>query len=163
MRRLSIDAWWYGAALWLYPPAFRREFQDELSSDFEDGRSEALAAGTARARWRFRAQLLLDLSRSLPVEWIRSGLPLVALLAAVVPMSAVYLLALGVSRVRIVLGPRALADADVIGVVLLASVCVTLIAMTIVLTLWFARPPRWQPRRLSLGPPAILASRRRRE
>jgi hypothetical protein len=162
MRRFSIDAWWYGAALWLYPPAFRREFRDELSSDFEDGRSEALAAGTTRARWRFRAQLLLDLSRSLPVEWIRSGLPLVAVLAALLSMSTFVLLAQAASYVTFEAQSPAQPDADVVDLVLLASVSVAIIAATIVFTLWFARVPRWRPRRQPLGPPAILASRRRR-
>jgi hypothetical protein len=133
-----VDAWLYRAALHLYPPAFRHEFMDEMVHDFEEARAEARAAGS-RDLWRFHLRLVVDLSRSLPLQWFRSGLPLIAALSALVPLSATYLIARALRRFVVVM-PAPSADAEAIGLVLLASVTIALIAMTIVLTLWFAHP-----------------------
>ena len=91
------------------------------------------------ARRRLYAALAADLARTVPLQWARSGLPLIAVLSAIVPLSAVYVIA-RVMRQMVVVMPIPEADADVIGVVLIASVTVALVAMTIVLTLWCAHP-----------------------
>jgi len=81
------------------------------------------------------------------LQWVRSGLPLIAVLSSIVPLAAVYVIA-RVMRQMVVVMPIPEADADVIGVVLLVSVTIALVAMTIVVTLGFAHPLMTKRRRL---------------
>jgi hypothetical protein len=134
------------AALCLFPPAFRREFGDEMRWDFDEARSAIdrvvppLNPRAHRlARWRLYSTLAADLARTVPLQWARSGLPLIVVLSAIVPFAAVYAIA-RVMRQMVVVMPVPEADADVIGVVLLVSITISLVAMTIVFTLWFVHP-----------------------
>ena len=144
----------FRAALYLFPPGFRREFGDEMRWDCDEARAAidrdvpALNSRAHRlARWRLYSTLAADLARTVPLQWARSGLPLIAVLSAIVPFAAVYVIA-RVMRRMVVVMPVPEADADVIGVVLLVSVTIALVAMTIVFTLWFAHPLMSKRRRV---------------
>src|SRR6185295_11324783 len=78
-----IEARLYRAALRLCPDAFRRDHGDEMMCDFDDARSEAAASG-ARAVWAFRLLVAADLGRTLVVQWLRTGLPVIGCTAAIV-------------------------------------------------------------------------------
>lgn len=145
-HRRRLDARLLGGALHLYPPAFRREFGREMRLDFDEARAaidRAVPAADRHAHraacWRLYTTLTADLARTVPLQWARSGLPLIAVLSAIVPLAVVYGIARVMRRMAVVM-PVPEADAEVIGVVLIASVTIALVAMTIVLTLWFAHP-----------------------
>jgi hypothetical protein len=135
----SFDARLYRAALYLYPPVFRRDFSAEILCDFDQARDEA-AGG--RGLWAFRAELLADLAVSLPRQWLSSGWP--AILGGA--LGGPFIMASGVARLwqwqgPLVVLPAGHADADAIGLILLATVSLVVIASTIVFTLWLAPSP----------------------
>jgi hypothetical protein len=138
--RPPLDARLYRAALRLCPGEFRRDHGDEMACDFEDARREAMAAG-ARAVWVFRLLVAADLARTLVVQWLRTGLPIIgaaALLTTLLLASAVASAARFVSvRMRVERLPS-----DAVGVVLLSAVAVMVIVATIVFNHWVHRPRR---------------------
>jgi hypothetical protein len=136
----------YRAALWLCPPAFRREFAAQMLQDFAEARSESRASGRPGDRWRFRARMALDLTRTIAAQWTRSPLPYIAGVAAVVSVVVAGVVADVVLRLRIDAAVE-LDDADVVGLVLVATTVVMLVSSTIILTLWAARPARRVGRR----------------
>lgn len=133
-----LDASSYRAGLRLCPPAFRREYGDQMLQDFEDACREA-ADGDGMGR--FRLQMGLDLIRTLCVQWFRSGWPVIMLLSVLPMLAAGTGLArlVGHANFRI---PDNQPDSEAIGLVLIATVTVFLVATTIVLTLWATRPRR---------------------
>jgi hypothetical protein len=140
LRRLPtfLDASSYRAGLRLCPPAFRREYGDQMQQDFEDACREAADTG---GMGRLRLQMGLDLIRTLTVQWIRSGWPVIMLLSVLPMLGALAGLARLVDRANFVI-PENLPDSEAIGLVLIATITVFLVATTIVLTLWATRPRR---------------------
>ena len=138
--RTPLDARLYRLGLRLCPGEFRRDHGDEMACDFEDARSEAAASGT-RAVWAFRLLVGTDLARTLAVQWLRTGLPVIggaALLFTLLLANAVASAARFVTaRMRVDRLPS-----DAVGVVLLAAVAVMLIVATIVFNQWVHRPRR---------------------
>jgi putative ABC transport system permease protein len=67
MRLLSLVS---RLALWLYPPAFRRKYGEQIEDDVQEVWS---VATPGRARMRSARRLLTDLGRSLPREWAREA------------------------------------------------------------------------------------------
>jgi hypothetical protein len=138
----SLEGQCYRIALMLCPPVFRREHGDEMSRDFDDLRGEAAACGNG-ALWTLRLATALDLIRMLGVQWLRTGLPVIAFVAA----SVQFAIALGLAafvRVATISLPQpddvvANADAEVLGVLLIAITSIVLIGMTITLNLWVTR------------------------
>jgi hypothetical protein len=133
----SLDARLYRAALYLYPPAFRREFSPDMIRDFDEARREAQLAG--RGLWAFRAQMSADLGRSVVLQWLRTGLPAIVAMAVTGPLIVASALASVWRPVSFVL-PQGTADADLIALELLVAVVILVIAATIIFTLWFTRP-----------------------
>ena len=136
----SLDGRLYRAALSLCPAGFRQEHGDEMARDFEEARGEAAATGD-RALWTLRLLMALDLVRTAGVQWLRTGLPAIALASILVPLSLAEGLAILARRARIRM-PADIAQNELLGVLLLAVVAVVLIAMTIVVSLWAGRPSR---------------------
>ena len=122
----------------LCPPAFRRDYAADMLLDAADARAEADAAGQPDRLWRWRIQITLDFVRTLGVQWLRTGVPVIAIVAAAIPLAIVAGLASVARRVRVEI-PADLPDAEAIGLVLLATLAFCFIAMTIVLTLWTSR------------------------
>jgi hypothetical protein len=144
--RLTFGRRLYGAALYLYPPAFRREFGPEMIRDFDEALAERWCRRGLLAL--FLAHIGADLARSAAWQWLRSGLPAVAAAAA----SATLVSLAAMSHVwprptgEMVL-PSNPADRELLGLLILAVLAILLIATTIVLTLWAAPVRRLQRRR----------------
>ena len=146
LRRLPSAIRIYGAALWLCPPSFRRQYGDQMRRDFVEARDDARAASDPRAVRLFAAQMTIDLARTVVIQWIRTGAIAIAAGAMLCALSLVSALVAFVQRIHVDLPPRAL-EFDVLFVVLIISVIVVIIASTIIFTQWFAGSIRRRPRR----------------
>lgn len=136
---LSIEARLYRAALCLCPPEFRREHGDEMAADFDESRREVSAGGSGS--WTLRAVMGVDLGRTIVVQWWRTGLPAIGIVAGCCSL----LLAAGVAAVARRVTMRIRADVDtpeMVGLVLLIAVAVMVIVTTIVFNLCLYRPRR---------------------
>jgi hypothetical protein len=139
----SLDGRLYRAALSLCPAGFRREHGDEMVRDFDEARGEAAADGH-RALWILRFLMAVDIVRTVGIQWLRSGLPAIGLASTLVTLALAEGIASLALRARFApfQMPANPVDAEVLGLLLLAVMCVMLIAMTIVLTQWVNRPRR---------------------
>ena len=146
LRRLPAAIRIYGAALWLCPPSFRRQYGDQMLRDFVEARADAKAAGERRAIGRFVAQMTIDLARTVVIQWIRTGAIVIAGAAMLCTLTLAGALVGFVRRIRIDVPPRSL-ELDTLFVVLIVSVIVVVIAAAIIFTHWFAASIRRQPRR----------------
>jgi hypothetical protein len=135
----SLDERLYRAALSLCPAGFRVEHGAELARDFGEARGEVLATGDRL--WTFRLLMAVDLARTVAVQWFRTGIPVTALISAVVALTLAAGLA-SVARRATFPMPSDPADAEVLGVLLLAVTSVVVIAMTTSLSLWVSWPRR---------------------
>ena len=139
----SLDGRLYRAALALCPAGFRREHGDEMLRDFDEARGEAAAAGSG-ALWILRLLMAVDLVRTFGIQWLRSGFPAIGLASILVTLALAEGLATLALRARFApfQMPANPADAEILGLLLLAVMSVMLIAMTIVVSLWVNRPRR---------------------
>jgi hypothetical protein len=135
----SLDTRCYQAALYLYPPAFRREYSEEIVRVFDEARHETQLAHPSGGLWAFRARMSADLAIAIVGQWLRSGWPSIVVISMLYPLMAATAAASLWRRVPFVLSPGT-SDADVIALELLAAVVLVVIATTIILTLWFTRP-----------------------
>jgi hypothetical protein len=140
----SLDSRLYRAALYLCPPAFRREFAGDMTRDFDDARRDALAEAIGGRLWQFRALMAVDLARTVAREWLTSAWPFVVLAAIVGPLAITSLLA-RFWRPVVIAVPAGAPDADLVVLELLVAVVFFVVASTIIFTLTFARIR--QPRR----------------
>jgi hypothetical protein len=140
MPKEPVDAMLYRAALYLYPPAFREEYSQEMLLDFQDARRDALAAGPRRLRWMFWAEIAVDLCRSLLMQWLRTGLPLIGATAITCSLAVVLALLFFWQAPFIV--QVAGADIDVLLSGLLSTIVLLIVAGTAILTTWFTRTTR---------------------
>jgi hypothetical protein len=137
----SLDTRFYQAALYLYPPAFRREFSQEIVRVFNEARHETQVASPGGGLWAFRARMSADLASTIVLQWLRTGWPFIVVMSMLYPLMAVSALASLWRRTPFVFVlPRGTADADVIALELLAAIVLVVIATTIIVTLWFTRP-----------------------
>jgi len=136
----------YRAGVWLCPPAFRRDYGGQMLQDYADARHDAAASGRPADRWRFRAQMFVDLARTISWQWVRSGIPIVALVSAAVPLLLAQAITGVFSRIRFDL-PAQGADADAVALFLIATTTVMLVASTITIAVWAAKPARRRQRR----------------
>jgi hypothetical protein len=136
----SLDGRLYRAALSLCPAGFRVEHGDELARDFDEARGEAVETGE-RELWSFRLLMAIDLVRTFAVQWFRTGVPATALASAVFALALAAGLASVARRVTFPM-PSDPADAEILGVLLLAVTSVVIIAMTVSLNLWVNWPRR---------------------
>jgi hypothetical protein len=137
MERTHLDVQLYRAALWLHPAAFRREFSPQMLRDFIEARAEALTSHERRGLWVFRARMGADLIRSIIHQWLRTGWPVILILAVTGPLTAVSLLARMWRPISFDL-PIDAPNADLITIELLAVVAFMIIAATIIFTVAFA-------------------------
>jgi hypothetical protein len=136
---LNLGAKTYRAALQLYPPAFRREFGSEMLHDFHDASRDAADEGGRRGLTSFWLVIATDLLMTIPLEWCRTGLPLLVLAAAAPAATFLGLLA-RVHRRPFLVVPERAADREVLTLLVLVTVLLFLILATMMFTLWFARP-----------------------
>ena len=129
----------YRALLRLYPLHFQQDFASDMALDFADASDEAWQ----RRRWRGVAGIwtraAADLAGSLTVQWVRTGIPLIALLsvsAAVCAASAALTL-VPQEPLPIRLPQR---DQELAMLLLLAGTVFLIIAATIIFSVWFLLP-----------------------
>ncbi len=112
---LSFEARLYRAALRLCPPEFRREHGDEMAADFDEALGELSSTGRTRRLWTLRWAMGVDVGRTIVVQWLRTGLPVIGVIA----VCTTLLLAAGVASAARRLTMRIRADAtasDIVGV-----------------------------------------------
>jgi hypothetical protein len=143
----SLDCRLYRAGLALCPASFQREYAAQMVEDFTEALDEASRASGRASLWRLRGEYGFDLVRTFGVQWTRSGLPLIGLAALVVTLTLVEVLANFVVKRSTFVLPADLANADLIGLLILATVSVFIVASTICITLWAAPPARRTTRR----------------
>ena len=134
-----LDTRCYQAALYLCPPAFRREFSQEIVRVFHEARYDTQLANPRGGLCAFWARMIKDLAVTIVRQWLRTAWPLIVVISTVCPLMAASAIATFWRRMPAVV-PRATPDADVILLVLLAAVVILVIAATIIFTLWFTRP-----------------------
>lgn len=108
--------------------------------DFVEAHREAAANGDA-ALWVLRFAMAVDLVRTVAIQWLRTGFPLIGLASVLITLALAEGIAT-VARYATIYVPADAAQEEVLGVLFLAVVSVLLIAMTIVLTQWVNRPRR---------------------
>jgi hypothetical protein len=138
-RPLSIGGRVYRLALSLHPPAFHREFAQEMARDFEEAHHEAWMAGQWRGLLAFWTAIGVDIVSSTARQWMRTGLPMIVLVSATVAIVAAG------AAAQIVVGepmtpPAELDDRDLLMLILLISTALGVIFGTIIFTFWFTRP-----------------------
>src|SRR5262245_47462093 len=138
----SLQSRLYRAALSLCPATFRRDHGDEMARDFDEARQEA--ADSYRDAWLLRGCLAIDLARTLVVQWVRSGVPVIAIASIVLSLAIAEGIA-AVARRTSVRIPEGIEQEDTVVVLFMAEITVVLIAATILLSLWVGRQLR--PRR----------------
>jgi hypothetical protein len=130
----------YGALLFLYPPAFRREFAPQMARDFEEATHEAWDADRWRALLPLWLLVATDLTRTIVAQWVRSGLPALALLSPIPAFAAFSFAAARIKHVRPFVIATPPADREVLALLLAATVVILLLAAAITITLLFTRP-----------------------
>jgi hypothetical protein len=126
----------YRAALYLYPATFRREFSSEMTRDFHEAMQEA---GHGRARLTLWAGIGADLARTIVVQWLRTGLPVLLVCSTAAALAAASVAANVLPHTPFDV-PDTAHDRDVMMLVLLTCVVLMVIVATIVFTFWFSRP-----------------------
>ena len=135
----SVGARLYYAALFLYPGAFRREFSSEMARDFDEATEETRLAGRRRGLLALWTRIGTDLARTVVVQWMRTGLPVLFLCSMIGAIVAASVAANVLPREPFAV-PAAAADRDLMTLLLLAGAVLLVIAATIVFTFWFSRP-----------------------
>jgi hypothetical protein len=126
----------YRVLVYLYPPAFRRQFASEMACDFEDATVEAWSDGRWAAVVPLWIHICRDLARTVPAQWFRNGFPVVPVLSAL--GATMFGLAvtrlLWQSRQPISPGPS---DEDEVVLLFLAVMVILLAATVITFTVCF--------------------------
>jgi hypothetical protein len=144
LQTRSLDGRLYRVALSLCPAGFRRDHGDEMARDFDEARHEAASDG-ARALWWLRCLMAIDLVRTMALQWIRTGLPVIAFASVALALGLAAALATLARRARIEV-PDVLEHEEALVVLFMAVLLVMLIATTIVLSLWVGRLTRQRRR-----------------
>ena len=144
--RQPLDTRIYRGSFSLFPAAFRRDFSEDMLRDFEDDRHEAATSGHAAFIWVFRMRMLRDFTRTLGVQWVRTGWPLIGALAMMLTLMSTTAVASVLSRMDLRL-PSGSPDEEVIAVMMLTVVVLLFIVATILLTMWSGRIVRRSARR----------------
>jgi hypothetical protein len=129
----------YQAALYLYPPSFRREFSAEMVQDFHQARHEPHVRSGRRQLWAFRREMAMDFGRSLLVQWLRSGWPVILVLSLVGPLALTGAWAALLQSRRFVI-PSGTPDEELIALFVMVLALLIVLWATIIFTFWFAHP-----------------------
>src|SRR5688572_1380245 len=118
----SVEGTLYRAALSLFPAAFRREHGAEMARDFDQARQEV---DSARAFWLLRACIVIDLVRTLAVQWIRTRLPIIAAASLLLSIALAEALA-AIARRASIRMPVGIENEDEVVVLFMAQISVVL-------------------------------------
>ena len=144
-RPRGIGARVYGAALFLCPPAFRREFSTEMARDVDDAAEDMRSGGAAAARLRWIG-IAADLAATVVVQWLRTGWPVLATCSLAGAIAATRVAASMLWHEPLPV-PASAYDRDLMTLLLLTGTVLLVIVATIVFTFWFARPVARRRRR----------------
>ena len=137
--RVTMAAGIYRALLRLYPGQFQKEFAADMALDFADASDEAWERSGWVGMVAVWSRVAADLMSSLTLQWVRTGVPLLALLAmtgAVLSASA----ALQVTPKFPFAFQLAEADEELGVLIILAATVFLIIAATIIFSFCFLRP-----------------------
>lgn len=129
----------YHAALFLYPPAFRREFSGEMTRDFDEATQDTGVTARRRDLLTLWTRIGADLARTVVVQWLRTGVPALLLSSMAGALVAASVAATVVPHDPFAV-PVAPADRDLMTLILLTGVVLLVIVATILFTFWFSRP-----------------------
>ncbi len=139
MRGQTTSERIYRMALGLYPGTFRREFAREMALDFDEAGREAWNDRRWQGLLAFWGRMAMDLAATVAIQWMRTGLPAIALVSVLVAMGVTG--AAAQIAVRGPIGSTVNADdRDLLMLMLLIAVVLSVIVATLVFTFWFARP-----------------------
>jgi hypothetical protein len=136
----SLGARVYGAALFLCPPAFRREFSTEMTRDVDDAAEDMRSAGGA-AGLMLWIGIAADLAATVVVQWLRTGWPVLATCSIAGAIAATRVAANMLLHEPLPM-PASAHDRDLMTLMLLTGTVLGVIVATIVFTFWFAKPLR---------------------
>ena len=129
----------YYAALFLCPPAFRREFAAEMARDVDEALAELESEPAERDLPFLWTDLGADLARTIARQWMRTGLPLLLPCSGLAAIAASSLAARTLAHEPLV-APVTAADRDLMTLIVLTGVVLVVIVSTILFTFWFSRP-----------------------
>jgi hypothetical protein len=136
-RLRGIGARVYYAALFLCPPAFRREFSTEMARDVDDAAEDMRSAGGAALMlW---IGITADLASTVVVQWLRTGWPVLAACSIAGAIAATRVAANMLLHEPLPV-PASAHDRDLMTLLLLTGTVLLVIVATIVFTFWFSRP-----------------------
>jgi hypothetical protein len=129
----------YRALLHLYPARFQEEFAADMTLDFADASDDAWLS----ARWPgligVWARTAVDVTRSMTVQWLRTGVPLVAVVAIVIALTTVSMAFSAIPDEPLFAKVRQ-QDRDLTILFFMTACVLLIIAATIIFSLWFLRP-----------------------
>ncbi len=138
-RALTASERTYRLLLRLYPSSFRREFGHEMALDFDEAGREAWNDRQWEGLIAFWGRMSADFAATVAIQWMRTGLPAIALVSVLVAMGVTSAAAQIVPR-----GPMGSTftpdERDLAMLILLVGVVLSVIAATIAFTLCFTRP-----------------------
>jgi hypothetical protein len=138
----------YRALVYLYPPAFRRRFASEMTSDFRDATCEAWHDGGWLAVTRLWIHIGRDLLRTAGAQWFRKETSMVFVLSATAAAMCAFTIT---QTLRQPLQPATLSpvDQDKVVLLLLATLVILLTVIVILFTVcfWLRVPRRSRPAR----------------
>ena len=137
-RLRGIGARVYHAALFLCPPAFRREFSAEMARDVDDAAEDMRSAGGVAALMLWIG-ITADLASTVVVQWLRSGWPVLAACSIAGAIAATRVAANMLLHEPLPV-PASAHDRDLMTLLLLTGTVLLVIVATIVFTFWFSRP-----------------------
>ena len=149
-KRTSAADVVYRAILRLYPLRFQEEFASDMALDFADASDEAWMQRQWTGLLSVWVRSAADVVRSLTRQWMRTRVPFVAVISALIALSTAAIAQTVVPR-----GPFLAQvtpnDRDLVILILMAACVVLVIASTIIFTQWFLRPLLYRrtPRRCS--------------
>ena len=137
--RSSVADIVYRALLRLYPVRFQDEFASDMALDFADARQEAWREERWIGLFRVWLRAASDVARSLTLQWMRTHIPLIAVVSMAIALSAAAVAQTLVPKEPFFVNLQS-HDRDLAALMLLTACVVLVIASTIIFTLWFLRP-----------------------
>lgn len=139
VARSSVADVIYRAMLRLYPARFQEDFASDMALDFADASDEAWVERRWTGLIGVWAVSALDLARSLPLQWLRTHLPLISVVSMAIAVSTAALAQTITPKGPFFTNVRP-HDRDLVTLIMLTACVLLVIASTIIFTHWFLRP-----------------------
>jgi len=126
----------YRALVYLYPPAFRRQFASEMASDFHDATCDAWHDGGWPAVMRLWTHIASDVMRTAATQWLRNG-PSMVLALSVAAAAACTFAIMQIARQPVLFTSLSPVDQDTVVLLFLATLVILLAVIVILFTVCF--------------------------